>query len=54
MGKADQYTPYHEIPAEMAFFRHVLRTATTDYIAHITQSSPPIHAMSPPNPSTSP
>ncbi|KAI7877700.1 DUF1741-domain-containing protein [Lichtheimia hyalospora FSU 10163] len=53
VGKADQYTPYHEIPAEMAFFRHVLRTATTDYIAHITQS-PPIHAMSPTTPINSP
>ena len=35
--KVERYTSYTELPAEMAFFRQVLRTATTDYIACITE-----------------
>ncbi|KAI7858246.1 hypothetical protein BDC45DRAFT_499180 [Circinella umbellata] len=35
--KVERYTSYTELPAEMAFFRQVLRMATTDYIACITE-----------------
>ncbi|KAI8145127.1 hypothetical protein BJV82DRAFT_655834 [Fennellomyces sp. T-0311] len=35
--KVERYTSYSELPAEMGFFRQVLRTATTDYIVRIEQ-----------------
>ncbi|KAI9248589.1 hypothetical protein BDA99DRAFT_525091 [Phascolomyces articulosus] len=35
--KVERYTSYTELPAEMAFFRQILRIATTDYIVWITE-----------------
>ncbi|KAI9494896.1 hypothetical protein BDB00DRAFT_816251 [Zychaea mexicana] len=37
MDKVEKYTSYTELPAEMAFFRQVLRTVTTDYVVLLTQ-----------------
>ncbi|KAI9365850.1 hypothetical protein BD770DRAFT_377378 [Pilaira anomala] len=38
MDKLDSYVAFNEIPAEMGFFRQVLRVAVIDYLEHYTLS----------------
>lgn len=33
--RLDQHSPYSEIPAEMPFFRNILRVATIDAVAEV-------------------
>ena len=42
--KVERYTSYAELPAEMGFFRQVLRTATADYIVRIERREKPEEA----------
>lgn len=38
IDKLDSYVAFNEIPAEMGFFRQVLRVAVIDYLEHYTLS----------------
>lgn len=38
MDKLDSYVAFNEIPAEMGFFRQVLRVTVIDYLEYYTWS----------------